>query len=61
EVPVPSIARDVKDDYLIAHAVVEGVDLLIPEDKWLLALGMVGDVRTVSPANFVRLIDMSLE
>lgn len=59
--PIPAIVRDVNDDFLIAHAVVEGVDLLISGDKDLLALGTVGDVRIVSPATFVRLLDAGLE
>ncbi|MGB3305799.1 MAG: putative toxin-antitoxin system toxin component, PIN family [Thermomicrobiales bacterium] len=61
EAPIPSIARDVKGDYLIAHAVIEGADLLIPGDKDLLVIGTVGGVRIVSPASFVRLLDMGLE
>jgi len=61
EMSIPSIVRDVKDDYLIAHAVIEGADLLISGDKDLLVLGTVGDVRIVSPATFVRLLDMGLE
>lgn len=58
--PVPlsshpeSFTRDRKDDYLLAYAMVEQVDFLITGDKDLLALGQVGRLAIVTPAQFLR-------
>jgi putative PIN family toxin of toxin-antitoxin system len=53
---VPTVVRDPKDDYLIAHSVIHHVDYLVSGDKDLLVLGSVLDVRIVSPADFVLLL-----
>jgi predicted nucleic acid-binding protein len=54
--PVPAVVRDPKDDYLIAHSVLEQVDYLVSGDKDLLVLGSVLGVRIVSPADFALLL-----
>jgi len=53
----PQVARDYKDDYLLAHAVVEQLDFLVSGDRDLLALQISSPFRTVSPADFVLLLD----
>jgi len=53
---IPRMTRDPKDDYLIAHALLERVDYLVSGDKDLLALGSVLDVRIVSTADFALLL-----
>lgn len=54
---IPPIVRDAKDDYLVAHSLMEKVDFLVSGDKDLLSLGWVDHVRIVSPADFVLLVD----
>ncbi len=54
---IPSIVRDAKDDYLVAHSLIEKVDFLVSGDKDLLSLGGVDHVRIVSPTDFVLLLD----
>jgi putative PIN family toxin of toxin-antitoxin system len=52
---LPTFTRDRKDDYLIAYALLYGVDYLVTGDPDLLLLGQVENVRVVSPAGFLRL------
>ncbi|MEJ7839847.1 MAG: putative toxin-antitoxin system toxin component, PIN family [Thermomicrobiales bacterium] len=54
---IPSCTRDRFDDYLIAHVIAEGVDLLISGDRDLLSLGSVLDVHIVSPTSFVAILE----
>lgn len=56
--PIPAVGRDRKDDYLVAHAGVAHVDYLVSRDKDLLILEQFGDVRIVSPAEFLFLLEM---
>lgn len=52
--PFPSVVRDDKDDYLIAIAIWEEVDILISGDKDLLVLSDVLErPRILSPAAFL--------
>lgn len=60
EIP-PRITRDPDDDYLVVHAVLENLDVLVFGDKDLLELGEVAGVRIVSPAAFVTILDQSGE
>jgi len=53
--PIPPLTRDPKDDYLIAYAVVCEADYLVTGDADLLALHQIGDLRIVSPREFVAL------
>ena len=53
----PPISRDPKDDYLLAHAVLEGVDYLVTGDRDLLALAAISPVKIVSPSEFARILD----
>ena len=52
--PVPAYTRDPKDDKFVACALVGDVYYLITEDKDLLVLEAVGDVRIVTPYDFLR-------
>lgn len=55
DVPLPSIVRDPKDDYLIAHAVLNHVDYLITGDHDVLDLAArLHPLRIIQPADFVR-------
>lgn len=54
--PLPEVGRERKDDYLFAHAVVARSDFLVSGDKGVQAVGNIGDVRVVSPAELVRVI-----
>ncbi len=50
--PIPTITRDVNDDYLIAYAVVGNADYLVSVDKDLLVLGEVGTLKIVHTREF---------
>ncbi len=54
---LPSVTRDPKDDYLIAHAVLENIDYLVTGDKDLLVLKQIDTTRIVSPAEFVAILE----
>jgi putative PIN family toxin of toxin-antitoxin system len=51
---VPAYTRDRKDDKFVACALAGGANYLITEDKDILVLRAVGDVRIVTPYDFVR-------
>lgn len=52
--PYPRVVRDEKDDYLIAAAIRENVDILVSGDKDLLVLGDVLErPQIMSPAAFL--------
>jgi putative PIN family toxin of toxin-antitoxin system len=53
---VPSYTRDPKDDKFVACALVGNAGYLITEDKDILVLKTVGDVRINSPYDFVHAI-----
>ena len=55
--PLPEVGRDRKDDYLFAHAVVGRADFLVSGDKGVQAITRIGDVRVVSPAGFLAVIE----
>jgi putative PIN family toxin of toxin-antitoxin system len=61
DVLFPAITRDRKDDYLVANAVIYGVDFLVSGDHDLLELGEFEGVRIVSPAVFAALLNHSDE
>ena len=50
--PAAQYTRDPKDDYLIAHALAEEVDVLVSGDRDLLALDGIVAFRILSPADF---------
>lgn len=55
---LPEVGYDRKDDYLFAHAVVARTDVLVSGDKGVQAVGRIGDVQIMSPAEFLeRLLD----
>jgi putative PIN family toxin of toxin-antitoxin system len=52
--PFPRVVRDEDDDYLVAIAIWEDVDILVSGDKDLLVLrDHLGRPRVMSPADFV--------
>lgn len=55
--PIPPIVRDVKDDYLIAYAVVGRADYLVSGDKDLLVLNAVASVSIVNSGQFRQILD----
>ena len=52
--PLPAYTRDPKDDKFVACALVGDANYLITEDRDLLVLQVVGDVRIVTPYDFLR-------
>lgn len=54
--PLPAVGRDRKDDYLFAHAVVGQADYLVSGDIGVQGVGRIGDVRIVSPAEFLQIL-----
>jgi predicted nucleic acid-binding protein len=57
DVPYPEIGNDRKDDYLFAHAVVGQADYLVSGDGGVRVIDRIGDVRIVSPAEFIAILD----
>lgn len=53
---IPAIGRDVKDDYLVAYAVVGQADYLVTGDKDLLVLGEVVGLTIINPVEFAALL-----
>ena len=51
---VPSYTRDPKNDKIVACAVAGSADCIITLDQDILVLGTAGDVRIVTPDDFVR-------
>lgn len=56
ETPIPAIARDPKDDFLYAHAILAQADCLVTGDEDLLALSHRSDIRILTPAAFAHTI-----
>ena len=54
--PYPEIGEDRKDDYLFAHALVGRADYLVSGDRGVQKVGRLGDVRIVSPAQFLQVL-----
>ena len=54
---VPQIARDAKDDVFLATAAAARADYLVSEDNDLLVLGVHGNVKIVTAADFLDLLD----
>jgi putative PIN family toxin of toxin-antitoxin system len=51
---VPSYTRDPKDDKFVACALAGAADYIVTEDKDILVLQALGDVRMATPYDFVR-------
>lgn len=51
---VPVFTRDPKDDKFVACALAGSADYLVTEDKDILVLAVVGDVRILTPYDLVR-------
>lgn len=57
--PFPEVGRDRKDDYLFAHAVAGQADYLVSGDTGVQNVGQIGNVRIMSPAEFVQVLQRS--
>ena len=55
---IPAVSRDPKDDYLPAYALVAKADYLVTGDKDLLVLKQVGQVKILSPKDFVARLQL---
>jgi uncharacterized protein len=55
---VPSIARDAKDDVLLATAKAAGAEYLVSEDQDLLVLGRHEGMSIVNTATFLSALDL---
>lgn len=55
--PLPEVGRDRKDDYLFAHAIFGKADYLVSGDTGVQKVGQIGDVRIVSPAMFLQVLE----
>ncbi|MBI4317332.1 MAG: putative toxin-antitoxin system toxin component, PIN family [Chloroflexi bacterium] len=51
--PIPRVCRHVKDDYLVAHALIGRANYLVTGDDDLLVLGEVASARIVTPSAFL--------
>ena len=51
---VPAYTRDPKDDKFVACALIGGANYIISEDRDMLVLAVIGDVRIVTPYDFVH-------
>lgn len=54
--PIPQVCRHVKDDYLLAYALVGRADYLVTSDNDLLDLGEVDEVKIVTPFSFLAIL-----
>lgn len=54
---IPAVTRDLKDDYLLAYALVGEADFLVTGDEDLLSLGDIEGLRIVTPREFARVLD----
>lgn len=50
---IPMISRDLKDDYLIAYAIISDADCIVTGDRDLLDLVQVERVRILTPAQLL--------
>lgn len=53
---ISAVSRHVKDDYLLASAVLGEADYLVTGDKDLLVLGGVEGLKIVSPTEFLGVL-----
>ena len=53
---IPETARDPKDNYLPAYALVSEADYLVTGDDDLLTLKKVGQVQIINPREFVEIL-----
>lgn len=56
ESPIPKVCRHFKDDYLLAYALIGRADYLVTGDDGLLVLGQVEEVKIVTPADFLAIL-----
>lgn len=53
---LPAVSRDVKDDYLLAYAVVGQADYLVSGDADLLSLREIESMKIVTPSEFLAIL-----
>lgn len=51
---VPEFTRDPKDDKFVACALAGNADVIVSEDRDILALGTIENVRTMTPYQFIK-------
>gem|GEM_PF-4285745 len=56
---VASYVRDPDDDYLIAHGLMFDVDYIVTGDMAVRLLSQVGNLRIVTPAEFIDVLEHS--
>ncbi len=56
---VPKVSRDPEDDYLLAHAIMAGADVLVTGDGDLLVLDPLDSLRILTPQVFLKVLDQS--
>ncbi|MBI4322084.1 MAG: putative toxin-antitoxin system toxin component, PIN family [Chloroflexi bacterium] len=56
EIPIPRVCRHVKDDYLLAYALVGRASYLVTGDDDLLVLAEVESVKIVTPTDFLGIL-----
>jgi len=54
--PIPAVTRDLKDDYLLAYAIVGQADFLVSGDQDLLVLKKVKNCQMISPREFSEIL-----
>lgn len=52
----PVVSRDVKDDYLVAYALVGSANYLVTGDEDLRSLGEIEGVKIVTPSEFLAIL-----
>jgi uncharacterized protein len=53
---IPPISRDVKDNYLVAYALIGRADYLVTGDNDLLSLQQIGTLTILRPSEFAALL-----
>lgn len=53
---IPAVGRDLKDDYLLAYAVVGEADYLVTGDQDLQVLKRIQNVKILSPSGFLHIL-----
>lgn len=56
---IPAVTRDPKDDFLLAYAMVGQADFLVTGDADLLSMSQVENLKLLSPADFLRVLENS--
>ncbi len=58
---IPNVTRDPRDDYLVAPAVIEHVNIVVSGDKDLLVLINIAGVEIMAPVEFAARLDREIQ